>query len=764
MSTVSPAKAEVTDNPAKNAVTMPQSGKFKEQDVNRKMKFYSVLQAFRQGRVPDNKQIFDALTYAEKNSPVDVSKLSSDGQVLVQDIRDIIASMRKIVAEKNTNEELQEFIHATVKADYKSTTGIQPATTKGEAQKDAETAGEAFRSLAKLFLRNGEVRKLFQDLGLVGRDVFADAAQFAAGKVRPDEERMATVDHPAPENEFHDDIPDGLKSKSKEEKEADKAEAKAAALRAQAQANGDANGDPARTIGDQIPQKHKDTIKEHKDKTVNYLKENFPEERRDQFIYRLKKVVVEMQRHQEYQDAAEFFLDAFENYKGVANDVHTQVEQNAQSLTSESNISRAHKSFRRVLERFANGRPTQPIIDALDVLYNDCAKDPELKNYFKSIDTYVRRCIKEPGFVMKDEANTQAKQLRIQGKKFFVGLNENEKGKYQPHLERFFDEVKVFFQAMGEDPVNKEFGDKWHKLGRDVFFNAEGKATFKPHLWDDIRDPILPQLLQHVGFVPVPRIEFSDPNVDLVIENLNIDPANIIPNLIEIDAQHFHRMSAFKGIKDNHRGTVKVLLSQIQTDLRDVSWSINKKKGFPSLKDSGLADVFLGGQGLTVAVTLETSTGTRDVFKVKQVKAKIHKIDFAIRKSKHDVLAKVMRPLATSLVKKQLCKLTENGIRDGLEKLNEHLTIAKEAEKGKKAETLKQRFNSEKDSKQASPATFKLATSKRNSILPQMGSPNGWVNRLDEAEEKAAQSGGAGKPEWYSPAFQIVAPQSQARA
>lgn len=754
MSKVAPSKSQVTDKPSANAVTLSQDPKFKEADVDRKMRFYGILQAFRQGRMPDNEQIFDALTYAEKNSPVDESKLSDEGKVLVKDIREIIASLRNIVKTKNSDQEIQKFIHSSAKADYKGATGMTSSTSKEEAKKDSETAGEALRTLVKLFLRNGEVRKLANDLGLIGRDVFADAAQYTAGKTRPGEEKMASVDQPAPENEFHDDIPQGFKTKSKEEKEAEKLKKESEKKESEA-----VNGDAKTNVADKIPDKHKETAKEHKEKTLNYLKENFPQERRDQFIYRFKKVLVECQRHKDYQDAMDFFLTAFENYKGVANDAHTQVEQNAKSLGNESSLSSAIKDFRTVLERFANGRPTQPIVDALDVLYNDCAKDPELKNFFKQVDTYVRRCVQEPGFVMKEEANTQARQLRTEGKKFFVGEGEGQKGKYQPHLEKFFDEVKTFFSAMGDDPVNKDFGEKWHKLGRDVFFDSEGKATFKPHLWDDIRDPILPQLLKHVGFIPIPRIEYSDPMVDLVIENLNIDPANILPNLAEIEAHHFHRISAFKNIKDNHKGSVKILLSQIQTDIRDVAWSINKKQGFPSLKDSGLADVFLGGQGLTVSVALETETGTRDAFKVKEVKCKIHKIDFAVRKSKHSVLIKILRPLARSIIKKQICTVAQKGIRDALEQLNEHLTVAKEAEKGKKMDTLKARFNPEKEPKGEPKGQFKLPTSKRDSILPNMGSPDGWVNKIDTKAEEASASGPSNKPDWYSPAFSIVAPQ-----
>ncbi|UZJ51024.1 hypothetical protein CBS101457_000344 [Exobasidium rhododendri] len=771
---VAPSKTQISENPANNAVTLAQDAKFKEADVNRKMKFYGVIQAFRNGRMPDNKQIDAALVYTERNSPVDVSKLSSDGQTLVKDIREIIATMRQMVLEKNANEEFQNFVYHTTKADVKGNVGLNPAVSKEDAQKDKETAGEALRTLVKLFLRNGEARKLFQDLGLVGRDVFADAAQFAAGKARPDEDRLAAVDQPAPDNEFHDDVPESFRKAQRAKNEAgnvaqEHADGAANAVDPDAteeenkQALSNQAGKLQNTISAKIPDKHKDIAREHKDKTVDYLKENFPEERRDQFVYRLKKVLVECQRHKDYQDAMDFFLTAFENYKGVAKDTHAQMEGNAKNLGNHGPVDTAQSTFRTLIERFANGKPTQPIVDALDVIYNDVAKDPELKNYFSKLDTYVRRSVQEPGFVMKDEANTQATQLQKEGQKFFTGRTREvapgqtvrEKGKYEPHFENLFDQIKIFFTAMGDDPLNKKFGDKWHKMGRDLFFNSEGKATFKPHLWDDIRDPILPQLLQHIGYVPVPRIEYTDPMVDLVIENLNVDPANLIPNLIEIDAHHYHKMSAYKKIRDNHRGSVKILLSQIQTDLRDVAWAINKKKGFPSLKDSGLADVFLGGNGLTVSVTLETSTGDRNVFRVKEVKAKIQKIDFAIRKSKHDILVKILRPLATSLIKTAVCKAAEGGIRDALEKLNEHLTIAKEAEEGKKVDTLKARMSKTEEQKNAdSKASFKIPTSKRDSILPQMGIKDGWVNRLDAAQEKADSTGG--KNDWHSPAFTIV--------
>jgi hypothetical protein len=47
MSKVAQAKQEVSENPSSRAVNVPQDAKFKEKDVNQKLKFYGVIQAFK---------------------------------------------------------------------------------------------------------------------------------------------------------------------------------------------------------------------------------------------------------------------------------------------------------------------------------------------------------------------------------------------------------------------------------------------------------------------------------------------------------------------------------------------------------------------------------------------------------------------------------------------------------------------------------------------------------------------------------------------
>ncbi len=121
-------------------------------------------------------------------------------------------------------------------------------------------------------------------------------------------------------------------------------------------------------------------------------------------------------------------------------------------------------------------------------------------------------------------------------------------------------------------------------------------------------------------------------------------------------------------VRDENHHEFVLTFGQIQADMRDVAFYFKKKAGFPKLSDSGLADVLLGGEGLTItAHVVSADKDKSSVFKVKNVNVKVGTLKFSIRDSKHDLLYKTLRPLATGLVKKQLQKAIADAVTTGLE-------------------------------------------------------------------------------------------------
>jgi hypothetical protein len=53
-------------------------------------------------------------------------------------------------------------------------------------------------------------------------------------------------------------------------------------------------------------------------------------------------------------------------------------------------------------------------------------------------------------------------------------------------------------QTIREDLLNKRFGEDWARLTRDLLFDGEGSLKIKTDLWSDIRNVILPMMVQQV--------------------------------------------------------------------------------------------------------------------------------------------------------------------------------------------------------------------------------------------------------------------------
>lgn len=51
--------------------------------------------------------------------------------------------------------------------------------------------------------------------------------------------------------------------------------------------------------------------------------------------------------------------------------------------------------------------------------------------------------------------------------------------------------------------------------------------------------------LIQVGYFPIPRIEYTDESLDLVVENLALSGRNLFPNVIALEAHNYVRFSPY---------------------------------------------------------------------------------------------------------------------------------------------------------------------------------------------------------------------------
>ncbi|KAF9035145.1 hypothetical protein BJ165DRAFT_1510461 [Panaeolus papilionaceus] len=425
----------------------------------------------------------------------------------------------------------------------------------------------------------------------------------------------------------------------------------------------------------------------------------------------------------------------------------------AQQHVKQSQLDLCIAELRTLLERFANGQSMDIIFSAIGALADDTKRDEALKEWFKAINLYIRKVLLEPGYILEPDCDNHGNRLRELGREFYDV-------KYRNHFDNLFESVGTWFKAMGDDPINKQFGEDWARLTKDLLFDQEGSLKFKPELWNDIRKVILPTLIEEIGYIPIPRVEYTDDSLDLVVENLVLQGRNLFPNIVSFEVNNYVKFSPYNAITDDHKHSMMLRLEHMQADMRDVAFYYRKKTGLPKMKDSGIADVIVGGSGISATVKLASVKHDKSsVFRVQTVDVKVDSLKFSIRDSKHDFLYKTLKPLATGLIKKQIQKAVQDALRTGLEYIDgqlvgvrDRMAEAKKNDGDNRVNALKEIFHQKKDEAASlktneSRSQFKIVNDKRDSILRSHGHPAGWVNRTEEKKEAAVKGA-----EWRSEA------------
>ncbi|KAJ7142078.1 hypothetical protein C8R43DRAFT_1131072 [Mycena crocata] len=321
----------------------------------------------------------------------------------------------------------------------------------------------------------------------------------------------------------------------------------------------------------------------------------FPEERRERWIWRGRKVTVECSKHADYQEYVSW-LSAPGQHVGVG-------AKNGEGLLSVVTLS--HDPYLRsalALLRSASLTPgwipsSPPPVFWLPTPPTTRRSGGE-RLWAATCESFLIRRLGR----YAAETATRTHELRA----FYYD-------NYRGHFEAVIDAAAEWFKSIAEDPLNKALVQDFARLTRHLLSDAEGNLQFERELWEDARGVILPNFVDKVGYIPIPRIEYTDDSFDLVMEKLTLSGRHVFPNIVEVEAHNLARSSPYTT-----------------TDKGDTS-----RHEFPfttgiKMRDSGLADVVLGGHGLTASVTPPRQRTPAPC--VGRVRAKIRKaLAYAIR-------------------------------------------------------------------------------------------------------------------------------------
>ncbi|KAI9497518.1 hypothetical protein BDB00DRAFT_784840 [Zychaea mexicana] len=685
------------------------------------IEFFELYEALRQGKMPNNNQLSQVLDRLLDIRAINERQhmMSPDGQKLLADFRALIQTLQTALHVKNRDQLFQSLYYHLHNLNLRPSdaqrerfqtnkTGQQQFSSKEEAKK----GGNAFIKIGKLIVTNGHFRDQLTELISIAQEVFGDATNKLSGQLQDTTQKLQEgtqkMNQKAQQlNEKTEDWNAKVQDQSNRDPNeiVDEAGAHINKMR-NAQSKQGTSGTNNATddvyddaveqqdstmtqddvreklqshkqewksqMNDQVSQT-RNKLQQQQQSAKQYARDKFPPEKVNEIVDRLKTVLAEVQSNPDYQDSIGTIFNLFETWGhrvgGVAQSSAGMMSQTAQEYGADHNLSAAQDEIKAIIEDWAQGRSLDPLIHGVDILIKDVKSDPDLRQCYDQSTQYLRRLLQEPNYVNNDQSTEDGKYL-------INRMRELTRDRHRDHTDFLINEAKAYMSSLEDDPMARELEMRFKQIHNDLWLDENGNTAFKPQLLTDMRLTLLPVALEFVKFLPIPRIEYSDKQIDLALENIVLPGDTLLPGNVEMNMDNYVRFSPHTNVTNANQQSLYIKMSDIRTTVKDVIWYFKRKVGFPKLSDRGVATVVVGGRkGLSAtAKIISDSNDPVHTFRVAQCKCYIDQIKVKINGSRHDILYKTVKPLMVAILRRQIAKAIEAKIIETVEQADGKLT------------------------------------------------------------------------------------------
>ena len=508
----------------------------------------------------------------------------------------------------------------------------------------------AYRSLqtvGSLLLTNSDFRLFLSDLTVVGREVFKDTAftlsevaEAAGKKLEPSSESRQKLKEPGAD--------DGPRP-SNEELTDEVAEASQVIL------NGAAK----------VAQGAKESIVE-----------KFSGDEKETLLYRLKQAVLKLRDRRDYSDSVSTISVLIKRYAYLySRAVEDTLEATQVDVNENAETDRALKNFYSFIRSFGEQEQWKALEERFDNVVSHSSKDPEFEDLMNDIGNSLQDLLTNPNSF--DHAEEKFQELRQKSKK--VGTESS--------LRKDLDEFLEVAQRTLQSVLNDEDVAKLFKSTRQVLMLLSPSGSYvNQDLLSDCIDVFVPMLIQGIQYIPIPRVEVSTPVVDLLLENLIIEPGRTVNNSsffpFKFRAETYND---FEIRKARFRTTSKVTslltlkFDGISIRADEIGFWMRAHSGLLRLADEGIAGFQLDERGVDVHIDIEIAKERLEkVLTLKAVRVHIHKLSYQLRRSKFSFFGWLLKPLLRPVIRRVMEQQIAHAIADFFHTANRELLFARE--------------------------------------------------------------------------------------
>lgn len=485
-------------------------------------------------------------------------------------------------------------------------------------------------------------------MGTIGRQVFADtafslseAAEEAGKKLEPSQQETKTLKEPGSEEgppPTANDLGDGAAGISK-------------------------------VVGNGFAKTGHDAF--------SSLQDNVSGDQKETLLYRLKQAVIKLRKRNDYSDSVSTIGLLIKRYAlAYSRAVDETISTAQDDVNTNPALDKALKNFWSLINSFGDRQQWELLERKFNKLMDHSQKDPEFESLMTDVSNAVQKLLTDPDFF--ESADKKVQEIRKKVKEV------DSESNLRQDIDEALSQLQVTFKSVLEDSDVSNLITTTTKI---LNILSPLHVMTNQDLIQDSLHVFIPLLIQAVQYIPIPRLEISVPEIDLLLENLIIEPGRTInktsflPYKLRIETYNDFEIRKAHTLRTTTSTTslVTVAVNGLSVRADEVGFWLRAHSGLFRLADEGIASFQLDERGIDIALDVEIGKERLEkILTLKAVRVHVHKLSYSLRKSKFSWLAWIIKPLLRPIVRKVLEKQLATAIADSIHAANRELLFARE--------------------------------------------------------------------------------------
>ncbi|EXJ78022.1 hypothetical protein A1O3_09181 [Capronia epimyces CBS 606.96] len=623
----------------------------RERALHQKLHTYQMLRALSKAYMPSNEQTIVNLRTLLASDVLNPNnkELSQSGRLLVRNCRAWLKIFIELLHHKNAEDQIQDFIWNLTKSRVSlDINDISHSASQAKSRAEAQAAYQSFRTVGSLLLANADFRLFVNDVATIGRQVLADtafslssAAHETGKQLELSEQEQSAVAKPEADEGT-------LPSKDELEQNAE---------------------ETTKVIGSQVAKVGIDSFES--------AKENFSGSQRETLLHRIKQAVLNLRGRTDYNDSVSTLAKLIKRYAVAYSRVADAALATAQDdIETNPALDRAVRNFWEFLGSFGDREAWEQLEQDFNKLLSHAQSDPQFETFMVDVGNTVQHMFTDPEFF--DDADKKIEELKEKSSK--LG-NDSD---FRTDFDQLLRQAQVTINSMMED---KDVNGLILTTRRIYEIVSPTSKIINPDLITDAIHIFLPLLIRNVQYIPIPRVEVSVPEMDLLLENLvlepgrNVNSTSFLPYRLAVSTKNdleIRKAHSRKTVSKT-KSLVTITINGLSVAAQDLGFWIRGHAGLVHFADEGIASFYLDERGIDITLDLEIGREKLEqILTLRGVKVHIHKLDYKLRKSKLSWLGWLFKPLLKHLVRRSLEKALAENIVNALRAANRELVFARE--------------------------------------------------------------------------------------